>query len=53
MDPADTPDLVLDYQKHLDEGRVWKVRVKLPMDDDQIVPGQEELSSEELAEIDK
>ena len=38
MDPTDTPDLILDYQKHFDEGRIWKVRVKLPMDDGQIVP---------------
>ena len=37
MDPRDTPDLILDYQKHFDEGRIWKVRVELPMDDPNVV----------------
>ena len=33
MEPVNPPDLVIDLQKHIDEGRLWKVRVQLPMDD--------------------
>ncbi len=44
MQPVDAPDLVLDYQKHVDEGRVWVVRVKLPMDNPELVSDDVPLS---------
>ena len=37
MQPVDPPDLVIDLHKHVDEGRLWKVRVQLPMDDPNVV----------------
>lgn len=37
MEPVNPPDLVIDLQKHIDEGRLWKVRVELPMDDPNVV----------------
>ena len=37
MKPVDPPDLVIDLQRHIDEGRLWKVRVQLPMDDHNMV----------------
>ena len=37
MQPVDPPDLVIDLQRHIDEGRLWKVRVQLPKDDPNVV----------------
>ena len=44
MQPVDPPDLVIDLQKHVDEGRLWKVRVQLPMDDPNVVSADVPLS---------
>ena len=44
MQPVDPPDLVIDLQKHVDEGRLWKVRVQLPMDDPSVVSADVPLS---------
>ena len=44
MKPVDPPDLVIDLQKHIDEGRLWKVRVQLPMDDPNVVSADVPLS---------
>ena len=44
MQPVDPPDLVIDLQRHIDEGRLWKVRVKLPMDDPNVVADDVPLS---------
>ena len=44
MKPVDPPDLVIDLQRHIDEGRLWKVRVQLPMDDPNVVEDDVPLS---------
>ena len=44
MKPVDPPDLVIDLQRHIDEGRLWKVRVQLPMDDPNVVADDVPLS---------
>ena len=44
MKPVDPPDLVIDLQRHIDEGRLWKVRVQLPMDDPNVVADDVTLS---------
>ena len=44
MKPVDPPDLVIDLQRHIDEGRLWKVRVQLPMDDHNVVADDVPLS---------
>ncbi len=44
MQPVDPPDLVIDLQRHIDEGRLWKVRVQLPMDDPNVVADDVPLS---------
>ena len=44
MKPVDPPDLVIDLQRHIDEGRLWKVRVQLPMDDPNVVSADVPLS---------
>ena len=44
MKPVDPPDLVIDLQRHIDEGRLWKVRVLLPMDDPNVVADDVPLS---------
>ena len=44
MKPVDPPDLVIDLQRHIDEGRLWKVRVQLPMADPNVVADDVPLS---------
>ena len=44
MMPVDPPDLVIDLLRHIDEGRLWKVRVQLPMDDPNVVEDDVPLS---------
>ena len=44
MEPVNPPDLVIDLHKHIDEGRLWKVRVQLPMDDPNVVEDDVPLS---------
>ncbi len=31
--PVVVPDMVIDYEKHVADGNVWRVMVKLPMQD--------------------
>ena len=51
MKPVDPPDLVIDLQRHIDEGRLWKVRVQLPMDDPNVVADDVPLSLAEEVHV--